>query len=294
MKPTLALLLTSLIWGVTFVAVKSALGSVSPLFFVALRFTIGAVTALVLVRPSAGLRASLLAGIPLGLLLAAAYAAQTIGLVSTTPSRSAFLTALSIGLVPFCAAALGQGRVRLAGYLALALIVPGLWCVTRPAGTSLGLSGWNVGDSWTVVCAVLFAWHIVLLSRFAAKQDAGGLVFSQLATTAVLAYPVAIVSEDIALEWTPEVIAALVVTGIFASTVTTWLQTWAQPKVGSSRAALIFATEPVFAALFSALVLGERFGWMGLLGAALILGGVVLSETRGSKEQQRIPASPVA
>ncbi len=283
MKPTLALLLTSLIWGVTFVAVKSALESVSPLFFVALRFTIGAVTALVLVRPSAGLRASLLAGIPLGVLLASAYAAQTIGLVETTPSRSAFLTALSIGLVPFCAAALGQGRVRLGGYLALALVLPGLWCVTRPGGTSLGLGGWNVGDSWTVVCAALFAWHIALLSRFAGKQDAGGLVFSQLATTAVLAYPVAIVAEDVALEWTPEVIVALIVTGIFASTVTSWLQTWAQSKVSASRAALIFATEPVFAALFSALVLGERFGWMGFLGAALILSGVILSETRGSR-----------
>ena len=130
MRPVLALLLVSALWGGTFVTVKRGLADASPWLFVGLRFALATLAALPLLRSRAALRASLRAGIPLGLVLLGGYATQTLGLSTTTPARSAFVTALNVTIVPFWAFALFRKRPALTCVIGLALAVPGLWLET--------------------------------------------------------------------------------------------------------------------------------------------------------------------
>jgi drug/metabolite transporter (DMT)-like permease len=157
--------------------------------------------------------------------------------------------------------------------LGLLLTIPGLWLLTSP-----GTDSWNVGDSWTVVCAVLFALHVILISRYAPGHDTAWLLLSQLAVTAVLALGGAAVLEDAHLRITARLAVAIGITAVLATVGTTWLQLRFQPRVEPTQAALFYATEPVFAAAISWLVVGETLGPVAWLGGALILTGMVLAE----------------
>ncbi|MCC7140838.1 MAG: DMT family transporter [Candidatus Eisenbacteria bacterium] len=269
------LLLVSLLWGSTFVAVKVAVSEVSPLLFVAVRFAIASLAALLLCRRTPLFARSFRIGAPIGLVYGAAYAAQTIGLTATTPSRSAFITALSVALVPFWGVLVTRIRPGWPQVLALLLTIPGLWLLSSPGADG---TPWNHGDSWTVACAVGFALHIALIGRFAGQLDAPGLLLGQLVATTALAGASATFLEVPRITWSPAVVGALLLTSILATTVTTWVQLKVQPRVGSNRTALIFATEPVFGALFAYLVLGEHLTGAGFIGAGLILAAVLVSE----------------
>lgn len=287
--PTLALLLVSLIWGTTFVAVKTALEDVPPFLFLTLRFGIGAIASLLLVRRTPGLRSALLAGIPLGFVLAGGYGAQTLGLLTTTPARSGFLTGLNILLIPLWGWWILHRRPGWFPLLGLLLATVGMWFLTRP-----GSGGWVSGDGWTLVCAVFFGLHVVLLTRVGANHRPGGILFSQLATTSVLGAVAHVAwSPDQTIHWTSKPLwGALLLTGILASLLTTWLQMRFQPRVSPARVALVFATEPVFAALFSVLLWGERLGPGGWIGGGLILAGMLLAELESTGE--RVSPSRVA
>jgi len=275
------------------VAVKSALADTGPLLFVGTRFAIAALVAAGVFLPrwrprsgrlpdgsAAGPRASrarataILYGIPVGLVLAFSYAAQTIGLQTTTPARSAFITALSVVLVPFWAWALYRRPPGVRPAIGLLLTLPGSWMLTRPD------SGfWHSGDWWTLACAVAFGLHIVLVTRLGGKLETVGFLIGQLATTAGLALAVSWMVETPRLDLTPRLVGALLLTAVLATAVTNWLQIRLQPRLPASRTAVIFATEPVFAAVFSFLIIGETLGTAGWLGGALIVAGVIVSET---------------
>jgi drug/metabolite transporter (DMT)-like permease len=269
----LALLLVSLLWGGTFVAIKEGLHDASPLLFVGLRFLIAAVAAAVVARPSrSSLRRGARVGVALGAVLALAYSAQTLGLVTTTPARSAFLTGLNVGLVPLWAAALLRRAPPRRALIGFVLCVPGLWLLTAP-----GRLAESPGEAWTLGCAVLFAAHVVLVSRWGAAAGTSSLVVTQLATTAALALAASPLLESPRLAVTPRLAAALLATGLLATAGPLWLQMRFQPRVDPSRAALIYATEPVFAALL-AVAWGESLDLRAWSGGALIVAGTLISE----------------
>ena len=284
----LALLLVSALWGTTFVAVKTGLDDASPLLFVALRFGVATLATLPMLRGRRDLGPSLAAGAPLGVVLAAGYASQTLGLEVTTPSRSAFVTAMNVALVPVWGAILLKKRPPVVSVIGLAITVPGLWLLTAPGG-----GGWNDGDSWTLVCALSFALHVVLLNRVAPGKDPAGLLVSQLAVTTVLCAAAVPLAEEARLVATPALIGAVLLTGLLATVGTTWLQIRFQPRVDPTRAALIYVTEPVFAAAFSWMFTGELFPAIAWAGAGLMLVGMVLSEL-GSGGDGDPAGSPLA
>jgi len=290
-RDSLLLLLAALIWGSTFVAVKAAMASASPLLFVSVRFTLATLAALPLVRPGARFNRGVRVGIPIGLVFGTAYAAQTIGLTVTTPARSAFITALSVALVPFWGFGVSRIRPGWPQIVALILTIPGLWLLTVPGGQ---VGAWNSGDSWTVVCAVLFALHIALIGRFAGRIDGAGLLIGQLVATALLCGIASPLLEIPRIRWTRDVIVGLLLTALLATVLTTWIQIRVQSRVGSNRTAILFATEPVFGALFSFWLTGERLPALGWIGGALILGAVLLSELGPRGVADRAPASPEA
>jgi drug/metabolite transporter (DMT)-like permease len=276
--PSLALLLASMLWGTTFVAVKSGLRDASPLLFVGIRFSIASLAAIPFWRtrgPAA--RTAALAGVPLGVVLAGSYATQTLGLEVTTPSRSAFLTGLNVAIVPLWAALLLGRPARPLSLLGLAATLPGLWLLTSPGGGS-----WNAGDTWTLACAILFALHVTLIHKWGATLDRGALLVSQLGLTAVLCLAASAILEEPRLAPSGRLALALLVTAVLATVGTTWLQLRFQPRVDPTRAALIYVTEPLFAAGFAWALAGDTLPAVSWLGGALILGGMVLSELGAS------------
>ena len=279
-KADAALAVNTLIWGATFAVVKSALREISPVFFLALRFLLAALVLAALwlagwrsARPD---RRSIAAGVLTGCFLFSGFLFQTIGLQFTSAPKSAFLTGLSSVLAPLMAALLYRNRPQPIEILGVLVAVAGLGLMTleRPLG-SIGK-----GDLLTLVCAVAFAGHIVTLGHFSEKMRFEVLSVIQVATAAVLALGSFWWVEPVRVQWHAPVVAAILVTGLLATALTFTVQAWAQRYTTSTRTALIYTLEPVFALLISYGALGEGLAGRTAAGAALILSGVVLVEMK--------------
>ncbi len=270
----LALLLATALWGTSFVAVKSALADATPFAFLTVRFGLAALALApgTRVRPRPTGR-ELTGGAGLGLLVALGFIAQTAGLVITTPSRSAFIVAVSSVLAPVIALALLRERPRWLTAAALALATLGIYLLTAPDA-----GGLNRGDLLTLVCAVCFGGQIVAVSELTRHYDARRLVFFQIAGTAAVAALATALFERPHIHWTPRFVGALLYTVLFASTFCFLLQMRAQREMSTARAALIFCFEPLFAAVTSWLILGERLSVLQWSGGALILLGMLAAE----------------
>src|SRR2546422_159773 len=201
------------------------------------------------------------------------YLRDGAGLVTTTPSRSAFIVAVSSVLAPVIALSLLGERPRWLTAAALGLAILGIYLLTAPDA-----GGLNRGDLLTLICAVCFGGQIVAVTELARRYDPRRLVFIQIAATAVVAALATALFERPQIHWTPRFTGALLYTILFASTVCFLLQMRAQREMSSARAALIFCFEPLFAALTSWLVLGERLSMVQWGGGALILVGMVVAE----------------
>jgi drug/metabolite transporter (DMT)-like permease len=282
LKADLLLILITLIWGSTFVIVKAALADASPLAFISARFILAGLLLYALLARGKLPRASLVPGIVLGVFLFGGYAFQTSGLALTTPSKAAFITGFSVILVPLLVTAQGT-RLRPANLAGAVLGLAGLYFLVLPAG----FAEVNRGDLLVLVGAVSFALHIVMVGVYARKHSFLHLVPTQVLTVgalAALALPVVsgLTTQAIMhVHWTARLVMALIVTAVFATGVAFSVQNWAQQYTPAAHTALIFALEPVFAALTSWVVLGERLGGKTLLGSALILVGMVVSEVWG-------------
>jgi drug/metabolite transporter (DMT)-like permease len=204
--------------------------------------------------------------------------------VYTTASKSAFLTGLSVILVPVLLAVIWRRHVNRYTLMGVGAAFIGLYLLTvPPAQNGLIFSSINRGDLLTLVCAVAFALQIIYVGRSAQRYPFGQLVTLQIAFCAMwmwLSIPLAERSAHI--RFTPPVVWALLICGLIGTVVAFIVQAWAQQFTPPTHTALIFSLEPVFAAGTSFVLLGERLGGRGLLGGALILGGVLLSEVLGT------------
>jgi drug/metabolite transporter (DMT)-like permease len=280
----LVLLAVTAVWGVTFVQVKDAL-ALYPLFaFLAVRFAI----ATVVLAPAAGPRVRALgrdgtrAAGALGLLLAGGYALQTAGLERTTVSSAGFVTGMYVVLTPVIALLVFGLRVGRAAWGGVALATAGLALLSGIHGGS------PVGDALVLAGAAVYALQIVLMERYAPRHDALGFTAVEMAAAfAVLAVvAVALGQLELPRGWT--VWGALLVTGIFASALAFLAQTWAQQRTSATRTALVFAMEPVFAALFGYTLAGDRLGPVGWAGCAVIMAGIVLAEPAAAASLARL------
>src|SRR5881409_3965432 len=267
------LITAAAVWGVSFVVVKEALTSASPLLFLALRFTI----ATLVLAPFVDLRgvfsrAELRAGVVLTALLASGFATQAYGLQYTTPARSAFIVAMSSVLAPCIALVLLKHRTGWMVVLALVIAGVGIYFLTAPDA-----GGLNRGDLWTLVTSVVFGGHIVAVSEFSKRFDAQRMVWLQLPGTAIGTLIAALLLERLRLDWSLSLGAALLFLGVMSTAVALVWQMRAQREMSSARASLLFCLEPVFAALTSRLFWGEQFSVNQGLGAGLILAGMVLA-----------------
>lgn len=285
LRADLALVFCTLIWGATFVLVKDALAEISVVVYLAVRFALsGAIMAVMFWRPlrRMGLKTAW-AGVQIGICMFGGYMFQTAGLKYTTPAKAAFITGMSVALVPLLLAAVGRRRITAWIWAGAGAALAGLYFLTVPRE---GLGALNRGDPIVFGCAVMFALHIIFIGRHVGDHSVGALAFLQVATTAMLStlvLPLAAFAgwEHPRLVPNTTVIVAVLVTSIGSTVIGFSLQTWAQQHTSPSHTAILVSLEPVFAALTSWLLAREHFGERTLIGAALILAGILLAELKG-------------
>lgn len=282
----LTLAFVALIWGTTFVIVKSALADISTLYFLTLRFAVGSFCMLPILVGATGLtRTSLWRGLGsggfAGIFLWLGYILQTFGLKWTSASHSGFLTSLYIIGVPLVSAVVYRkwpGRFELIGILLAAI---GIAFLTKPTGHEA--FSLNFGDLLTIGCAVAFALHMVVLGYVAKRERIEAVAIGQIICAALLS-ATSLVFEAPQVTWNKGVIVAILATGIFATAIAFGLQTWGQKYTSATRAALVFSLEPVFALATAALVGGEPVTTATFLGGGLILGGILCVELKPRKQ----------
>jgi drug/metabolite transporter (DMT)-like permease len=286
LKAHLLLILVTFIWGATFVQIKDALRDISPLLFNAVRMLVATAALLILYFPHIRRmnKSTLLAGARVGIFLWLGYEFQTTGLKLTTPAKSAFLTGVSVVLVPVFLALFWRkavGRWTVLGVLAAMI---GLFLLTVPGGAA----GWgdfksvNTGDLLTLVCAVAFAFQIIFVGRAAQAHAFQQVAFLQIATAALLMVPTVPILEHTYVIWSWRVITAIMVTALLSTTAAFTIQAWAQQFIGAANTALILVLEPVFAWLMSYALLGETLKLRAAIGALLIVAGLLASELLGN------------
>jgi len=284
MPAVLALVAVTAVWGLTFVQVKDAV-ALYPLFaFLAVRFAIATlVLALPARRPLRALpRAGWVAGVGLGLLLAAGYALQTAGLERTTVSNAGFITGLYVVFTPLAAVALFRIRIGAVVWAGVALSTAGLALLSGVGG------GDGLGDLLVLAGSAAYSLQIALMERYAPRYDPLAFTFVEmLAAFAGFAVVAAALGQiEVPRGWT--VWGALLVTGIFASALGFLVQTWAQRRTSATRTALAFALEPAWAALFGFWLAGDRLGGAAWVGAALIMAGILVAEPAAARTLLRL------
>jgi drug/metabolite transporter (DMT)-like permease len=288
------------IWGSTFVLVKGALADATPAAFNLIRMTLAfALLAAAYHRSWHGIgRRQLASGAVVGLFLAAGYQFQTIGLVRTTPSKSAFITGLVVVLVPLFSSnpslrPPGARPPRWNAYLGAALAFAGILLLTAPAAARVngqspllaGIGGLlpdlhsiNLGDVLTLGCAVGFTFHCLALGHVSPRIGFQPLALLQVGFCAVFMALSLPFLEHPQVHWTPRLILALGIAAALATAAAFSVQSWAQSVLPTTHIALLLTLEPVFAWITSFTFTGERLGPRPASGALLILAAIALTE----------------
>ena len=273
-RADLALLLVSAIWGTTFALLRDSLRSIHPAELMALRFSMASVLLFALYpRRVVPFRASALkTGGWIGLWLAAGYLTQVIGLATITAARSAFITSTYILFTPFLMIPVAGEHPKLGELLGVVLGFAGITLFSADAGFSL-----RPGDLWTLGCAVSFGIQIVVTNVAAKRDDPVALSVIQMAVGAIAGWALVAARGGFHTPWSQVPWGILIYLSVVATALVIALQTWALGRTSPVRASMIFATEPIFAALFAVAFFGEGMSTREVLGGGLILLGVAVT-----------------
>ncbi len=220
-----------------------------------------------------------------GFLLGLGFLLQTEGLQRTTASRSGFLTGLLVVFTPLLELLLFRKRPRALAVVALGIAFAGMAILSGPFRSG----GTGLGDLLTVGCALVFSGHILALGRAAPRQPLLPLLLCQLVAVGLMAAVAGPLLEPAVLPREPKLMLAIAYLAVFATLLAFAVQTWAQRHVTPVRIALLSALEPVFAAAFAALLIGERLRPRELLGGGLIIAGVLVGEVGSAWLARRAP-----
>ncbi|GAB4312823.1 MAG: DMT family transporter [Promethearchaeota archaeon] len=277
------LVLTTVIWGTTFILTKQLTTQIPPMLYLGLRFAVGglALVPVVVLGPrgregSWSWTAQARLGAWAGVTYFVSATTQTIGLQFTTASKAAFLTALSVVFVPFLLAIGWKERVPRGAWVGALVATGGIYLLSF-AGLELP----SPGDPLVLVCAVAFALYTIYIGRWSDRLELAPFTFVQLVTSSLLCLSTSWALGEAAgtslagVERTGWLV--LIYLGVVATAGAVFTQAAGQRSVPPARAALIFALEPVFATYFGIVWGGEALTLQAVAGAALILAGIVLA-----------------
>jgi drug/metabolite transporter (DMT)-like permease len=278
----------TLFWGATFPIVKDAINEMPVMAFLWVRFAIAAIL-MAMLAGRAGFasldRRGWRVGILLGTLLFFSYLFQTFGLERTSSANTGFLTGLGVVWVPLMAGPFLKKPAALGSKIGVGLALFGLFLLTWHTPWTI-----NIGDLLVVICSLFVALHILGLDVFTKGYDSRALTFVQIATMAVLGCGGSLMFEPVSWpqQWTGSLIFALVITSVFATTYAFWAMTNYQNRTTPTRAALIYTLEPVFAAIFSIWLAGDRLTAIGWCGGGLIIVGMIVAEIWPIFQEKRL------
>jgi len=265
------------IWGSTFAIIKGILDQIMPFTFLACRFFLAAFILCVIFwkRLKNIDQIILRRGFLIGIFLFLGYTFQTVGLKYTTATKAGFITGLSVVLVPFISYFFIKEKVYRNSVIGVIFAVIGLWFLNYN-----GSFNFNFGDFLVLLCAMSFAMHIISVGLYAKKMDYVLLVIVQLATVFILSLLMALFFEipEIHLSYPYNVWWGIVLTGIFATALAFYMQNRFQRYSTATKTAIIFSGEPIFAAIFAYLLLGEKVGLIAWIGGLLIIFGMIISQ----------------
>ncbi|WP_295470179.1 DMT family transporter [uncultured Pseudomonas sp.] len=276
-KAEAVLIFITMLWGGTFLLVQHAMSLSGPMFFVGLRFAAAALfVALVSGKALRGLTLlELRAGLFIGTAIMLGYGLQTVGLQSIPSSQSAFITALYVPFVPLLQWLVLGRRPGLMPSLGIMLAFTGLILLSGPQGAALNFSP---GEIATIISAVAIAAEIILISAYAGQVDVRRITVVQLATASALAFLMVVPTGERLPTFSWQLLGIVLGLGAMSAVIQVAMN-WAQKSVSPTRATVIYAGEPVWAGIAGRLA-GERLPGLALLGGALIVAGVIVSEMK--------------
>ena len=273
----LALIGATLLWGSSFVVLKTTLDSVPTLWILAIRFTGAAILmGLPSIKQLAKIdKRCLDSGVFMGLALYAAYTLQTFGLVYTTPGKNAFLTATYCVLTPFLWWAFTRKRPDLYNILAALVCITGMALVSLNGDLSVGL-----GEGLTMCCGFFYALHIIFTSKGVARYGVGVLTTIQFATAALLCWISAPISAPFPDSVPSSAWLSIAYMCVLCTFACYYLQTIGQKYTSPQTSSILLTLEGVFGTLISVAFYGEQLTLRELAGFALIFITVIISETK--------------
>lgn len=277
------LILITMVWGGTFLAVHHAMTVSGPFFFIGVRFAVAAVLlGLISWRYLRGITwQEIQAGFLIGLAIALGYGLQTYGMQTISSSKSAFITAMYVPLVPLLQWIFLRKLPGLMSWMGIALAFSGLLLLAGPEGDAVAFT---VGEVVTLLSTVAIAAEIILIGASAGKVDVRRVTVLQLAFASVLGFMMMIPNGESVPSWSPYLLYSAVGLGI-ASAIIQVTMNWAQRSVSPTRATVIYAGEPVWAGIVGRIA-GERLPAIALLGGALIILGVLISELKLKRKKK--------
>ncbi len=292
----LILLSVTLIWGATFVIIKNALKDVSPMVFISIRFSFAGLLLLPFIfKIFRNVDKKVLAsGLFLGVMYFLGFSTQTIGLRYTSATKSAFITGTFILFTPVFQFLFEKKKPSLINILGVIFVLAGLIFLSSKGNSFFDVfheigSNFNVGDFFTLLCAIFFAMYLVYLDIVSKKYPFMQLVFLQISVTGVLGVLTALTLSVTHIETSyfslnSNIVFAILYTSILATILNSILQTKYQKTVTPTKAGIIFSFEPIFSAIFAFSIIGEKISSFGFLGCILIFTGLIVTEIFAKKE----------
>jgi drug/metabolite transporter (DMT)-like permease len=228
-------------------------------------------------------------GVILGAILFFSFAAQTFGLKFTSATKSGFITGSSVVMIPILQTTLEKRLPTIGAAIGTVLVFTGILFLSSGGGSlknfldELG-GNFNLGDALTVLCAIAYAFYVVYLDMVSGRMNIWTLVFYQIIVTVILSSTAALVFsasglEPLRLNFTGDLALGIFYTAIFATLITTILQTKYQRFVTPTKAGIIFSFEPIFAAAIAYFAINEKITNFGLIGSVLVFTGLIISES---------------
>ncbi len=289
-KGEVILLIVTLLWSATFVIVKESLENISSMLFIGLRFLIAGVILLpIVIRKKLDWKKfNLIPPLFLGLLLFLGFSTQTLGLKYTSATKSAFLTGTAVAIIPILQLLIEKKRPKTGSVIGVTVVLLGILFLS--GGNSIVnllndiATNFNLGDLLTLVCAIFFAGYVVYLDMLSSRYNFWMLLIVQIGVSSLLAFIAAFVFdiidyETLQINYSNKLGYSILYTAIFATLVTTTLQTKYQKLISPTKAGIVYSFEPIFAAIFAYILISERITPFGLLGATLIFCGLIISES---------------
>ena len=275
-KADIALILVTIVWGASFLLTKNAINQMQVFNFLGIRFMIAFfIGSAVFYKKMITIdKSTLKNGIFIGIVMYLAFAFQTVGLNTTTVSKAAFITGLSVILVPIIFSFYKRERIKNKIILSVTMAVIGLALLTLTDG----IHGINLGDVLNLVSAFLFALYIIMVGELTHKSDSIAMANIQIAMVGILSFITSIIVETPTFSISISAWTSILTLSVLCTFLAFLVQNVAQKYTSSTHTALIYSLEPVFAAIFGYIFANDVLGTSGIIGATLIVCGMLIAE----------------